>query len=142
MRISSLVLWDGDKPREVPKLPVVERAEQSGWNEAKPEYRDICPFYKGQPVIAAPVSDGIKYDPGGAHLPRPTPGEVLAVHPEGRWVMVVFKIGLLQVRECFRPWEVRPRITEQDLDDILADFNRKHRRRTSESGSEGGKCRG
>lgn len=113
MRISSIVLWDGNKPREVPVPPIVQRAGSAGWDEAKPEYKERCPFVKGQPVTAAPVSDGIKYDPGGSHLPRPTPGEVLAVHPEGRWVMVLFQIGMLHVRECFRPWEVRPRISDK-----------------------------
>lgn len=114
MRILTRVFWDGDKPKEVPYEPIVQRARDSAWREARPDAEYVCRFKRGDLVTAAPVSDGIKFDPGGAHRPRPTPGEVLAVHPQGRWVMVGFKIGMYRVRECFRPWEVRPRIGDAE----------------------------
>lgn len=114
MKISTRLLWDGDKPREVGYEPIVQRARGMAWNEARPDAEYKCRFRRGDLVTAAPVSDGIKFEIGGAHRPKPTPGEVLAVHPDGRWVMVGFRIGLYNVRECFRPWEVRPRIGDTE----------------------------
>ena len=139
MRIVTHISWGGNRPGAVGYEPIVKRAIDSGWREAKEDGEYRCRFKRGDPVTAAPVSDGIRFEIGGKHLPRPTPGEVIAVHPDGRWVMVAFRIGQYKVRECFRPWEVRPRTVDHDLDDVFDAFAEEAKPGTRQSGNEGGK---
>lgn len=94
--------------------PMIRRAkDMPGFDAAKEDAPCKCGFKRGDKVIARPVSDRTYYEIGGGLQNEPeNKGEVIAVHPDGLWVMVAFAIGNAWVRECFHPQAVRKAASE------------------------------